>query len=137
MPQSVLLDAGPPVAALRAEEINHAWAVSQSQRFSHFVTCEAVLAEACARLNYYGEDQTRVVALVTKGAVVVDFDFNRSAHRIERLMKKYADQPMDLADACLVAMSEKSSDCLVLTLDATDFKVYRRHDRQLIPFLSP
>ena len=137
MPQSVLLDVGPLVAALRLDEVHHAWAVSQFQRFSHFLTCEAVLAEACARLNYYGEDQTKVVGLVTKGAVVVDFDFNGSADRIERLMKKYADRPMDLADACLVAMCERSSDCVVVTLDATDFKVYRRHDRQVIPFLSP
>jgi predicted nucleic acid-binding protein len=35
---------------------------------------------------------------------------------------KYADQPMDLADACLVAMSEKWWDCKVVTVDVTDFK---------------
>jgi len=44
---------------------------------------------------------------------------------------------MDLADACLVAMSERVSDCLVVTLDRSDFSVYRRHERQVVPFISP
>ena len=43
---------------------------------------------------------------------------------------------MDLADACLVRMSELFEDCRVLTVD-TDFKVYRRHGRQVIPLLAP
>jgi predicted nucleic acid-binding protein len=52
-------------------------------------------------------------------------------------MKKYNNRPMDLADACLVAMSEQFSDCVVVTLDEEDFRVYRRHERQVIPFISP
>jgi uncharacterized protein len=113
MPQSVLLDAGPLVAFLRSEEQNHDWAVQQFKRFSHFITCEAVLA------------------------VVVDFDINQSADRVSQLLTKYADQPMDLADACLVTMAEKMTNCLVVTLDHEDFSIYRRHDRQVIPFISP
>ena len=102
-----------------------------------FSTCEAVLAEACARLAYYREDQSGVVDLLVEGALVTEFDVNRSADRVSRLMKKYADQPMDFADACIVAMSEQVSDCLVVTLDHNDFSVYRRHEREVVPFLSP
>jgi predicted nucleic acid-binding protein len=51
-------------------------------------------------------------------------------------MDKYADVPMSLADACLVRMSETLSDSLILTLD-TDFRVYRRHSRQVVPCLIP
>jgi hypothetical protein len=44
---------------------------------------------------------------------------------------------MDLADACLVAMSEKSWDSEVVTVDTTDFEVYRRRGRHAIPLLTP
>ncbi len=138
MPRRVLIDAGPVVAFLReAEGAHHDWAVAQFKRFPAFSTCEAVVAEACARLAYQGEDQSKVVDLVVAGALIVDFDINRSAERVARLMKKYADRRMGLADACLVAMSEQSSDCLVVTLDHDDFAVYRRHEREVVPFVSP
>jgi uncharacterized protein len=138
MPRRVLIDAGPLVAFLReAEGARHAWAVAQFKRFPVFTTCEAVLAEACARLGYYGEDQSRVADLVLAGAVVINFDMNRSAERVSRLMKKYGDRPMDFADACLVVMSEQTVDCLLVTLDHDDFNVYRRYERQVIPFISP
>ena len=51
-------------------------------------------------------------------------------------MQKYAAQPMSLADACLVRMSETLSDPLVLTTDS-DFRVYRRHSRQVVPCVIP
>ena len=44
--------------------------------------------------------------------------------------------PMSLADACLVRMSELNSKAKVLTLDS-DFKIYRRNKRQVIPTLFP
>jgi predicted nucleic acid-binding protein len=138
MPKRVIIDAGPVVAYLReAEGKHHVWAVAQFKRFAAFSTCEAVLEEACARLSYYGEDQSQVIDLLLIGAVTTDFEVNRSADRVSRLMKKYADQPMDFADACIVAMSEQVSDCLVVTLDHEDFGVYRRHEREVIPFISP
>jgi uncharacterized protein len=137
MLQSVLLDAGPLVAFLHEDEQTHDWAVAQFKRFSKFTTCEAVLAEACARLNYYGKNQSTVVDLVRQKVVSVDFDLNENAGRVSRLLTKYADQPMDLADACLVMMTEKIPDSLIVTLDHYDFSIYRRHDRHVVPFISP
>jgi hypothetical protein len=52
------------------------------------------------------------------------------------LRAKYASVPMSLADACLVRMSEILPASLVLTTDA-DFKIYRRHSRQIVPCLMP
>jgi len=52
------------------------------------------------------------------------------------LRAKYADVPMSLADACLVRMSETLPDPIVLTTDS-DFKIYRRHSRQIVPCLLP
>jgi len=133
----VLLDAGPLVAFLNRDDEWHNWAVAQFKRFPQFITCEAVLAEACARLAYYRREQSKVIELILNSAVVVDFEIEQSADRILRLMKKYADQPMDFADACLVAMSERTSDSVVVTLDETDFSVYRRHEREIVPLITP
>jgi predicted nucleic acid-binding protein len=54
-----------------------------------------------------------------------------------QLMLKYQDQPMDLADASLVRMSELETDCEVFTVDRNDFQVYRRFGRQEIPIIAP
>ena len=137
MPRRILVDAGPIVAYLRATDQHHDWAVQQFRRFPRFVTCEAVLAEACARLAYYGNRQTAVIDLVRNGSVILDFSAADSLDRICKLMDKYANCPMDLADACLVVMTERFSDCMVVTLDARDFAIYRRHEREVVPHLSP
>ncbi len=50
--------------------------------------------------------------------------------------RKYADQPMSLAEACLVRTAELTDRCQVFTTDR-DFLVYRRKGRHVIPLLSP
>src|SRR5436305_988646 len=137
MAASILLDAGPLVAYLRQKEEHHEWAVEQFQRFHQVTTCEAVLAEACARLAYYEEEPARVLELMRDAGpnLIVQFTAKAHADRIARLMRKYEDQPMDFADACLVVMTEQLRHCVVLTLDDGDFRIYRRHDREVIPFL--
>ena len=49
---------------------------------------------------------------------------------------EYHDVPMSLADACLVRLSETLPDPVVVTTD-TDFRIYRRHSRQVVPCLLP
>jgi len=53
-----------------------------------------------------------------------------------KLKQKYADVPMSLADACLVRMTELLSNSVILTTDA-DFRIYRRHSRQVVPCMAP
>lgn len=55
---------------------------------------------------------------------------------LRRLMWRYRDQRMSLADACLVRMSEQISGCRVMTLHA-HFRRYRRHGRGVIPIIAP
>jgi uncharacterized protein len=137
MARSVLLDAGPLVAYLLEGETHHDWAVQQFDRFVRFHTCEPVLAEACARLAYYRKEPARVLEMVAELDWAIDFRVKPNAARVARLMRKYADQPMDFADACLLTMAEQLNDCLILTLDHDDFSVYRRHEREPVPFMSP
>jgi uncharacterized protein len=68
--------------------------------------------------------------------VVVVFDIANDLEPVLKLMQKYADLPMSLADACLVRMTEMRSDPVILTTDA-DFRIYRRHGRQVIPCVMP
>jgi hypothetical protein len=53
------------------------------------------------------------------------------------LATKYADRPMDLADACIVRMTELTSKCRVWTVDRSDFSTYRRHGKKVIPCEFP
>ena len=64
------------------------------------------------------------------------FDLNDDLEAVLKLLQKYADVPMSLADACLVRMSETLSDTFLLTTDS-DFRIYRRHSRQVIPCVMP
>jgi predicted nucleic acid-binding protein len=49
-------------------------------------------------------------------------------------MKKYADRPMDLADATLIALADERSLTTIFTLDA-DFHVYRLKSRRQLKLL--
>ena len=65
------------------------------------------------------------------------WDLTEHHVRVHESVRKYADLPMDLADACLVAMSEQRWDSKVVTIEASDFRVYRRRGRHAIPLLVP
>ena len=135
MAESVIVDAGFLIALLSRRDRHHSWAAAQaSQRSLPWKTCEAALSEAFYLLGPRGRPS--LAALLGRSALVSAFDFSDEQPRVLDLMQKYADVPMSMADACLVRMSETLSNPLVLTTDA-DFRVYRRHSRQVIPCVSP
>lgn len=135
MAERALVDAGFLIALLSRRDRHHAWAAAQaSQRALPWKTCEAALSEIFHLVGVRGRPS--LAALLRRGAVVSAFDFTEELTRVLDLMQKYKDVPMSLADACLVRMSETVPDSLVLTTDA-DFRVYRRHSRQVIPCVSP
>src|SRR3990170_3945809 len=76
-----------------------------------------------------GERGAVLMALLHRGSLRPAFDLGDQLEPVLKLMGKYADVPMSLADACLVRMTETLSDALLLTTDA-DFRLYRRHGRQ-------
>ncbi len=138
MARKNIADAGFLIAYLDPDEgRNHEWATEQFMRHGQFVTCAAVLAEACARLAYAGQKQSRVLRMVETGALGLDFREAEHIPRLIRLMDKYANRPMDFADACLVVMAEQTRDVVIYTLDKDDFSIYRRHGREIVPFASP
>ncbi|HEX6767955.1 MAG TPA: pilus assembly protein, partial [Candidatus Binatia bacterium] len=67
---------------------------------------------------------------------IAAFHLDNDVESVTKLLQKYADVPMSLADACLVRMSETFPDPMILTTDS-DFRIYRRHSRQTVPCKLP
>jgi uncharacterized protein len=132
-----LLDTGPLVAALSRHDRFHGWARAVlSEIEPPLLTCEAVLTEACFLLREYAPGPAAVLDLLDKGLLQVGFDLDREIVALRRLLQRYGDQRISLADACLVRMAELYAGALVLTLDS-DFRVYRINGRQVIPTRMP
>ena len=74
--------------------------------------------------------------LVGRSVLDLSFHLSEETAAISRLLKKYRDVPMSLADGCIVRMAEQHARGVVFTLDS-DFTVYRKNGRQLIPTLGP
>ncbi len=68
--------------------------------------------------------------------MVPAFELGADVEPVLKLLDKYADVPMSLADACLVRMTETVPGPMLLTTDA-DFRIYRRHSRQAVPCVIP
>jgi uncharacterized protein len=135
--QIVLLDTGPLVALLNARETHHAWVKSQFATLRPpLFTCEPVLAEACHLLRQIPTGREAVLQLVLRGVIAIDLALEAEAEAVSRLLARYRDQPMSLADACMVRLAELNPRSRVLTFDS-DFDVYRRNDRQPIEVLRP
>jgi predicted nucleic acid-binding protein len=135
MAATIVADAGFIAALLRERDTHHRWAVEQSERFQPpWHTCEAALSEAFYILGPAAAPA--LAALLDRQALFISFALSRHQEPVLSLMKKYAGVPMSLADACLVRMSEIEADPVILTTDA-DFRVYRRHGRQVVPCVMP
>jgi predicted nucleic acid-binding protein len=135
--RAVVLDTGPLVALLNARDRHHEWAVARwSEIEPPLLTCESVISEAWFLLAQTRTGGAPVLEMVARRAVDTSFRLADHVRNVRALMQKYADQPMSVADACLVRMAEVTPHSMVLTLDR-GFRVYRKHGRQVIPLLIP
>jgi predicted nucleic acid-binding protein len=132
-----ILDTGPLVAAFRRPADRDPftpWAAKLIRSLPYpLFTCDAVLTEAA----HFLKSSAELLESINRGLLVSRFDTQAAAPRLAELVEKYAYQPMDFADACLVYMAEQNSDCKVVTIDRADFTMYRRHGREPIPLLLP
>ena len=137
MKTTVLLDTGPLVAYLDRRDQYHSWSLDRwSEVKPPFLTCEAVIAEACFLLRKFPDAKHAIMSLIRREIVTISFQLQEQIRRTDHLLGKYGDLPISLADACLVQMSELHPNSTVMTLDS-GFHVYRRHGRQVIPTIMP
>ncbi len=129
-----IADTGFLVAFANRHDEHHDWAVGVASRVTEpLLTCEAVLAEAAFHLR----DAGVVLAMVEEGLVTLAFSCEDHLEPLAALAKRYADRHPDLADLCLVRMSELHPRHSIITVDRADFRVYRRNKRETIPLISP
>ena len=129
-----LADTGVLVAFANRHDRHHEWAVAlASQLTEPWLTCEAVLAETAFHL----QDSRIVFAMLDEGLIQLSFDCVDHLPHLTALATRYADRRPDLADLCLIRMSELYPRHAVITTDAEDFRIYRRNKREAIPLICP
>jgi uncharacterized protein len=129
-----IADTGLLVAFANRRDRYHDWAVGVAEQTDEpFLTCEAVLAESAFHLR-----NTRIVlAMLTEGLVRVALDVSAELPHLSALAKRFADRQPDLADLCLIRLSELNPGHRLITVDEADFRVYRRNKREVIPLICP
>jgi predicted nucleic acid-binding protein len=129
-----IADTGLIVALLNRDDRHHKWALEIARTVSEpLLTCEAVLSEAAFQV---GSIQW-VLGLVREGFLKIAFDLSRNLEEVVELAERYQDRTPDLADLCLIRMSEIHGSLPVLTVDEKDFRIYRRNGRDVIPVVCP
>jgi uncharacterized protein len=129
-----IADTGFLVAFANRNDEHHEWAVSVAAELTPpSLTCEAVLAETAFHLR----SVSLVLEMIDEGLVAIAFDCREHLLQLARLAKRYADRQPDLADLCLIRMSELHPKHSVITVDREDFRIYRRNKREMIPLVCP
>ena len=132
-----LVDTGVLVALLNRKEQHHGWAVEKCRNLgAHFLTCEPVLAETYFLLYPLPNGVQRFFEFLNSGMIEAEFSLIAERAALWKLIYKYRDLPMSLADACLVRLAELHPTARVFTLDS-HFRIYRKHGRQEIPVIMP
>jgi predicted nucleic acid-binding protein len=129
-----IADTGFIVALSNRDDRHHSWAADLVKSVAEpLLTCESVLSETAFHLG----SSSYVLSLVEDGLLQVAFDFSENLPQLRELARRYADRKPDLADLCLIRMSELHPRHTVITVDESDFRVYRRNKRETIPTLCP
>ena len=123
--EPVLLDTGAIVALLDPTDSFHQrCADAMADLGAPLVTCEAVIAESCYLLRRLPGAGEAVIDNVIAGVFQIPSQLAETARDVRRIMSKYHDREIDLADACLIHLASSFATGDILTLDR-DFEVYR------------
>jgi uncharacterized protein len=129
-----IADTGFVVAFLNRGDRHHGWALDIARGLTEpLLTCEPVLAESAFHVG----SSLYVLSLLSDNMLKLAFDCTRNLEPLKELAERYQDRNPDLADLCIIRMSELYSRHLVITVDESDFRVYRRNKREAIPLLVP
>jgi uncharacterized protein len=121
----VLLDTGVIVALLDSSDSLHRPCVDAMANIATpLVTCEAVIAESCYLLRNVEGAAQAVLQNVAARNFLIPLTLSDSVRPVSRIMSKYRDRGIDLADACLVHLANEFGAGDILTVDR-DFHIYR------------
>ncbi len=129
-----IADTGFLVAFANRSDAYHDWAISVAELVTEpLLTCEPVLAEAAFHL----QSVSLVLSMLHEGLIKIRFNCNDNVPQLKALAARYADRCPDLAELCLIRMSELFPGHSIITVDREDFRVYRRNKREIIPIICP
>lgn len=129
-----IADTGFLVAFANRRDRYHDWALSLAEQVVEpLLTCEAVLAEAAFHLR----NSELVLSMVDEGLVRVAIKVDEQLPHLLDLAHRYRDRGPDLADLCIIRMSEMYPRFSVITVDKTDFQLYRKNKRERIQLIAP
>jgi predicted nucleic acid-binding protein len=132
-----IVDTGPLVAFFDRAERHHNWAVERlGETDGPLLVCEPVLTETAYLLSRYSQAHDILFELLENGALNIAFHVEDHLDTLRKLLHKYRDTPMSLADACVLRMAELYDRHDVMTLDS-DFTVYRKHGRIPLKLIHP
>jgi predicted nucleic acid-binding protein len=135
--RDVIVDTGPLVAYLDRGERHHHWAKDRIGALDPpLLVCEPVLVETMHLLARLPSAQQMLFKYLENGALKVAFRIEEHWAALRALHQKYRDQPMSLADACIVRMAETYEHHAVFTLDS-DFSIYRKHGKLALTLIHP
>ena len=126
--RSIVVDTGPLLALFAPGDAHHArisqW-FARSRPTARLVTVPAVIAETAFLLDVSAKRQAAFLQWLAEGALAV-VDLDAEGYRaVAALLMKYADNPMDYANGCLVWLANELGTVDVLTVDRRDFSLYR------------
>ena len=121
-----ILDTGPWVALIDRSESRHTECIQWLKNFSgRLYSTEAVLTEVLYILNFSITARCAALDFVLKSVVEIVPSSTASLKKTKNLMKKYADLPMDFADATIVCLANETGMQNIVTFDQKDFSIYR------------
>jgi predicted nucleic acid-binding protein len=128
-----IADTGYLIALLRSEDRHHEWATGLSGALQlPLLTCEAVLAETAFLL----QSSAHVLTMLQRDVLRIALDCSSHVDKLRDLALRYENRNPDLADLCLIRMSELFPRHRIVTIDK-DFHLYRRNKREVIPTICP
>jgi predicted nucleic acid-binding protein len=132
----ILVDTGPLIALFDPQDRVHARCVNTLNSFDEALsTTLPVLTEAFHLLTPDSVGAQRLMEFIEDAGMAVWHLDDADLTRAFELMHRYANVPMDFADATLVAAAEASRERKVFTIDRKDFAVYRiRRGHRHVPF---
>ena len=121
-----ILDTGPWVALIDRSESRHTDCVQWLKTFSgRLYSTEAVLTEVLYLLSFSITAQCAALDFILESVVEIVPSSMESLKNVKNLMKKYADLPMDFADATIVCLATETGMHNIVTFDKKDFGIYK------------
>ncbi len=126
-----IVDTGPWVALIDRSESMHLNSVHWLKQFSGTLySTEAVLTEVLYLLNFSIKAQCAAIDFIVESLIEIVPSNRESLRKTKNLMRKYADLPMDYADATLVCFAMDTGIQNIVTFYKKDFTIYRSHGKK-------